>query len=111
MNKARKAARAAIAAVMIAALLLLTACGSGISGKWHSTSEKGTQLAFSSTGRVTMSAEGIELTGVYSEEGDRLVMQLDAPDGESYTISATYWIEDKKLYMQNDKGQTEIFER
>ena len=100
---------AAVAALL--GLLLLTACGSELAGKWRSTSEKRTQLAFSSTGRVTMSADGIELEGVYAVEGDSMVMQLEAPDGEVYNINATYWIEDKTLYMQNDKGQVEKFER
>ena len=104
--------RLAAAVVMIAAaLVLLTGCGSELSGKWHSTSEKATQLVFSSTGRVTMSAEGVTLSGVYSTEGDRMTMVLDAPDGRTYTISATYWIQGKELYLENDKGQVEVFER
>ena len=112
MNKTIKRAAKTVAVLLLTAcLLILTACGSGLPGKWHSTSERGTQLAFSSTGRVTMSAEDIELNGVYTEEGDRLVMQLEAPDGESYTITATYWIQDKALFLENEKGQVERFER
>ena len=107
----RKRSRAALIIMTAALLLLLTGCGSELSGKWHSTSEKATQLVFSSTGRVTMSADGITLSGVYSAEGDRLTMVLDAPDGNTYTITATYWITGKQLSIENDKGQVEVFER
>lgn len=107
----KKAVKTAALALLCVLMLTLTACGSDLSGKWHSTSEKATQLVFSSTGRVTMSADGITLSGAYTVEENRLTMVLQAPDGETYTIYATYWISDKNLYLQNDKGQTEIFQR
>ena len=100
------------AAALIAAIVLtLCACSSDITGRWRSTSEKQTQLAFSASGKVTMSADDIELSGTYTAEDGVLKMTLAAPDGELYVIEATYEVSDKKLYLTNSKGQIEVFER
>ncbi|MBE6753990.1 MAG: hypothetical protein E7559_06555 [Ruminococcaceae bacterium] len=106
-----KAKRAVAIVLVLLLMLMCTACQSGITGKWRSTSEKHTQLAFSSSGKVTMSADGITMAGSYTAEGDRLVMTLNAPDGEVYIIEAVYTIDGKKLYLENKKGQVEVFER
>lgn len=109
MKYARRMAAVTLVVILV---LSLVGCGSdGLTGKWRSTSEKKTQLAFSSTGRVTMSADGIELAGQYSVSGDKLEMALNAPDGELYVIDAIYRVEDRKLYLQNEKGQIEVFVR
>ena len=102
-----------ITAALMALLLMLSLCGceEELVGKWHSTSEKGTQLIFSSTGRVTMSADGIELSGTYTDDGTNLVMSLTAPNGETYVIQAVYTIVDSQLHLENPKGQVEIFVR
>lgn len=106
-----KVKRVAAVVLVVVLLTVFAACDSGITGKWRSTSEKHTQLAFSSSGKVSMSADGITMSGTYSALGDKLVMTLDAPDGEMYVIEAIYKIEGKKLYLENNKGQVEVFER
>ena len=102
-----------IVSVLAALVLLLSLCGckESIIGKWRSTSEKETQLIFVSTGKVTMSADGIELTGTFTDDGENLVMSLFAPNGEEYRIEATYTIADGELHLENPKGQVEIFVR
>lgn len=102
-----------IAAGLAALLLLFSLCGCGESliGKWRSTSEKETQLIFVSTGKVTMSADGIELNGTFTDDGQNLVMSLIAPNGEEYRIEATYSFKDDELHLENSKGQVEIFVR
>lgn len=103
------------ACTLLAALLLMFALSGcreeSLVGKWHSTSEKQTQLIFAATGKVTMSADGIELAGAYTDDGTNLVMSLTAPNGEIYVIEATYTIEDGELHLENSKGQVEIFLR
>ncbi len=112
MKKTIKTAmRSVVLCAMLLTLVLLVGCGSELSGKWRSTSEKETQLAFSSTGRVTMSADGIELSGTYTTEGENLTMVMSAPDGNTYNIEAKYTIEDKTLTLENNKGQVETFIR
>jgi len=105
--------KARICAVLAAVAILLCLCGceEELTGKWRSTSEKETQLIFASTGRMTMSADGIELTGTYSDDGENLIMSLTAPNGEVYLIEATYVITDSELRIENSKGQVEIFVR
>lgn len=102
-----------LSAVLMVLLLLFSLCGceEELVGKWHSTSEKGTQLIFAATGKVTMSADGIELTGTFTDDGENLVMSLIAPNGTEYIIEATYVIVDGELHLENSKGQVEIFVR
>jgi|GEM_PF-1571616 len=102
-----------ICAVILSAVMLLCLCGceEKLTGKWRSTSEKETQLVFASTGKVTMSADGLELSGTYTDDGENLVMSLTAPNGEVYIIEATYVIIDDELRLENPKGQVEIFVR
>lgn len=92
-------------------LLTLTGCGSDLSGKWTSTSGSGAQLAFSSTGKVVMSSEGVELNGTYTSEESTVVMTLKSASDDVYIIEASYYIEGSKLYLTNDKGYTEVFAR
>lgn len=102
-----------ICALLTALVLLLGLCGceEELVGKWHSTSEKGTQLIFAATGKVTMSADGIELNGTFTDDGEHLVMSLTAPNGQTYVIEATYVIDDDELHLENSKGQVEVFVR
>ena len=102
-----------ITAALAALLLLLTLCGckESLIGKWRSTSEKETQLIFVSTGKVTMSADDIELNGTFTDDGQNLVLSLIAPNGAEYRIEATYTIIDGELHLENSKGQVEIFVR
>ncbi len=95
----------------LAMLLILCGCEETLIGKWRSTSEKGTQLIFVSTGKVTMSADGLELTGTFTDDGENLVMSLTAPNDEVYLIEATYVIINDELHLENSKGQVEIFVR
>lgn len=95
----------------LAMLLCLCGCEEKLAGKWRSTSEKETQLVFASTGKMTMSADGLELTGTYTDDGKNLVMSLTAPNGNTYRIEATYLILDSELRLENSKGQVEIFVR
>jgi len=102
-----------LSAVLMVLVMLFALCGceEELVGKWHSTSEKGTQLIFAATGKVTMSADGIELTGTFTDDGENLVMSLIAPNGTEYIIEATYVISDGELHLENSKGQVEIFVR
>lgn len=102
-----------VTAVLAAIVLVISLCGCSESliGKWRSTSEKETQLIFVSTGKVTMSADGIELNGTFTDDGQKLVMSLTAPHGETYLIEATYRIVDGELHLENSKGQVEVFVR
>jgi len=92
-------------------LLSLTACGSELTGKWRSTSEKHTQLNLSATGRAEMSADGITLTGTYEAENGVIKMTLLAPNEEVYVIEAFYELNEDYLYLENSKGQVEVFQR
>ncbi len=105
------AARVAAAFGALLILLSLCGCGDSLIGKWRSTSEKETQLIFVSTGKVTMSADDIELTGTFTDDGQNLVLSLIAPNGREYRIEATYTITDGELHLENSKGQVEIFVR
>lgn len=109
----KKSLTVRISALLAALLLLLALCGceEELVGKWRSTSEKETQLIFAATGKVTMSADGIELTGTFTDDGENLVMSLTAPNGAEYIIEATYTIVDSELHLENSKGQVEIFVR
>ena len=102
-----------ISALLIALILTLTLCSceEELVGKWRSTSEKETQLIFAATGKVTMSADGLELNGTFTDDGQNLVMSLTAPNGQNYIIEATYTIIDGELHLENSKGQVEIFVR
>jgi len=102
-----------ISAALAALLLVFTLCGckESLIGKWRSTSEKETQLIFVSTGKVTMSADDIELSGTFTDDGQNLVMSLTAPNGREYRIEATYTIVNGELHLENSKGQVEIFVR
>ena len=102
-----------ISAALAAAAILLALCGCSeeLVGKWRSTSEKETQLIFAATGRVTMSADDIELSGTFTDDGENLVMSLVAPNGQTYVIEATYTIVGNELHLENAKGQVEIFVR
>lgn len=102
-----------ISALLAALLLALSLCGceEELVGKWRSTSEKETQLIFSATGKVNMSADDLELTGTFTDDGENLVMSLTAPNGQNYIIEATYEIIDGELHLENSKGQVEIFVR
>jgi len=101
-----------LAVICLAAIVLtMTACGSELTGRWHSTSEKRTELNLSATGRAEMSADGITLTGTYEAKDGYLVMSLLAPNGEVYVIEATYELTDDYLYLENSKGQVEVFTR
>lgn len=109
----KKSLTVRISALLAALLLVLSLCGceEELVGKWRSTSEKETQLIFAATGKVTMSADGLELTGTFTDDGQNLVMSLTAPNGQNYVIEATYTIEDGELHLENSKGQVEIFVR
>ena len=98
-------------ALALLALLSLAGCGSELRGKWRSTSEKRTQLTLSAAGRAEMSADGITLTGTYDAEDGRLIMTLLAPNEEVYVIEATYELHDDYLYLENSKGQVEVFQK
>lgn len=102
-----------LTALLLAVLMLLslTACGSELSGKWRSTSEKHTQLNLSATGRAEMSADGITLTGTYEAENGMIKMTLLAPNDEVYVIEAFYELNDDYLYLENSKGQVEVFQK
>jgi len=108
MKKVARLFALVFAAVMV---ISLVGCGPELAGRWKSTSDEKTQLAFSSLGKVTMSAEGIELTGTYTAEEGELEMVMTAPNGEVYIIEAKYEIDDNKLYLENSKGQIELFTR
>lgn len=109
----KRSLKARILAALAALLMVLSLCGceEELTGKWRSTSEKETQLVFASTGRMTMSADGLELNGTYTDDGKNLVMSLTAPNGEVYRIEAAYVITDSELRLENPKGQVEIFVR
>ena len=109
MNRAIKIICTLLAAA--AFLLALTGCGSELRGKWRSTSEKHTVLTLSAAGRAEMSADGITLTGTYEAEDGRLVMTLLAPNEEIYVIEASYELTDDYLYLENAKGQVEVFQK
>jgi len=101
-----------LAAFCAAAMIfVLAGCSSELTGKWRSTSEQRTELSFSATGRAEMSADGITLTGTYEAEDGYLVMSLLAPNDEVYIIEAKYELVDDYLYLENSKGQVEVFER
>jgi len=102
-----------LSTLFAALLLVLSLCGCDeeLVGKWRSTSEKETQLIFAATGKVTMSADGLELAGTFTDDGQNLVMSLTAPNGQNYIIEATYTIKDGELHLENSKGQVEIFVR
>lgn len=102
---------AAVLTAAVLCLLMLTACETELTGKWHSTSELRTELSFSATGRAEMSADGITLTGTYEAEEGYLIMTLLAPNDEVYVIEATYELTEEYLYLENSKGQVEVFER
>lgn len=104
-------ARITAAIMALALVFCLCGCEETLIGKWRSTSEKGTQLIFVATGKVTMSADDLELTGTFTDDGENLVMSLTAPNGEVYRIEATYVITDDELHIINPKGQVEIFVR
>ena len=108
MKRMIKPAALLLAAVM---LFVLAGCGSELRGKWRSTSEKHTQLTLSAAGRAEMSADGITLTGTYAAEDGRLVMTLLAPNEEVYVIEASYELHDDYLYLENSKGQVEVFQK
>ena len=99
----------AVCAVVM--LLALAGCGNELTGKWRSTSEQRTELTLSATGRAEMSADGITLTGTYDAEDGYLIMSLLAPNDEVYIIEAKYELTDDYLYLENSKGQVEVFER
>lgn len=100
---------------LIAALLMsactCTACGAGseLAGKWTSTSEIGTHLSFSSTGKVVMSGDGIVLSGTYTVSGSTLKMTLTAPNDTVLEIVATYKVEENRLSLTNELGYVEVF--
>ncbi len=107
----KKPARVAAVILLLALMLTLVGCKSEITGKWRSTSEMRTELSFSATGRAEMSADGVTLTGTYEAEEGYLVMTLLAPNDEVYVIEAKYELHEDYLYLENSKGQVEVFER
>lgn len=101
--------------------LVLTACSgcacsgcacaenSDLAGKWTSTSETGTYLSFSSTGKVIMSGDGVTLSGTYTADGTTLKMKLNAPNDTVLDITAQYKVEENKLSLTNELGYVEVF--
>ena len=102
----------AVVVAMAVLAVLLAGCSSDLTGKWTSDSGSGSQISFSSTGRVVMASNGAEvLSGTYTTDNGRLVMTLTDANGDVHIIEATYKIEGKKLFLTNGKGLTEVFVR
>jgi len=99
-------------ACLLLMAMILTACGSELSGRWVSASGTGTQLSFTSTGKAVMSLNGEELaSGTYTAVNGRLTVTLIDAKGEAYVLDGDYRIEGNKLFWTNSRGFTETFIR
>ena len=99
---------AALAAIVLAVVLLLAACGDDLEGTWETTT---TELGMTITetykfddGKYTLTLGGLSAEGTYKTDGDKLIM---TSTGESITL--TYKVTGKTLTITYLNGDTITF--
>ncbi len=109
----KKILHTAVSVLLIAVCLFtLTACGNELIGTWTSiTGTAGTTVTFKNSGAVTLSAGGFELSGNYTAENGVIIMNLSDPQGDKYQMTMNYYIDGKKLYLENENGEIETFSK
>ena len=91
--------------IVVAAAVMLTACGSGLSGTYYSAD--GISQSFTFNGdNVTMSAFGINATGSYKIEGDKIVITYSL-FGSEYSWQQSFSESDGAIYI----GGTQFVKR
>ncbi len=107
----------AVSILLIAVFLFtLSACGAKgtrqLYGTWHSiTSDSGTSVTFKSSGAVILSVGNFSLSGKYTAENGVIIMNLTDDEGDMYQMTMNYYIDDKKLYLENENGDIETFSK
>ncbi len=107
----------AVSVLLIAVCLFtLSACGAKSSrelyGTWNSiTSDSGTSVTFKSSGAVILSVGNYSISGQYSVDGGVIIMNLTDDEGDMYQMTMNYYIDEKKLYLENENGDIETFSK
>ncbi len=107
----------AVSVLLIAVCLFtLSACGAKgtreLYGTWHSiTSDSGTSVTFKSSGTVILTVGTFSVSGRYSAENGVIIMNLSDDEGDMYQITMNYYIDEKKLYLENENGDIETFSK
>ena len=102
-----------VSVILVAAMMLtLSACGNELAGTWHSiTSESGITITFENSGAVRITLGDFRMTGRYTSENGAIIMNLTDPQGDEYQFSMNYYIDGKKLYLENENGDIETFSK
>ncbi len=96
----------------VAAVFSLSACGDDLLGTWTSvTGSTGATVTFKSSGYVSLSVEGYEISGNYTAENGVIVMNLEDGQGDKFQLKMSYYIDEKKLYLENENGDVEVFSK
>ncbi len=110
--------RTAVALLMIAVCIFsLSACGNNaknreLYGTWNSVSgDSGTAVTFKSSGAVNLSVGTFSISGKYTAENGTIIMNLTDSGGDMYQITMNYYIDGKKLYLENENGDVETFSK
>ena len=98
--------------LVIAAVLSMSACGDELLGTWTSmTGDSGTTVTFKSSGAVILAVGDFSLHGSYTAENGVIIMNLTDSQGDKYQMSMNYYIDDEKLYLENENGDIETFSK
>lgn len=98
--------------LVVAAVLSMSGCGNELLGTWTSiTGDSGTTVTFKSSGSVILSVGGFSLSGSYTAENGVIIMNLTDSQGDKYQMSMNYYIDEKKLYLENENGDIETFSK
>ena len=99
--------RIAIVALVMCALFLLAACGSGSSalvGKWKDEATGMMTMEFKDDGTLSVSALGQTQTVSYKVDGDKITMTADGQEA-----TGTFKVEGNKLTLTGPDNDTEIY--
>ena len=99
---------AALAAVVLAVVLLLTACGDDLEGTWEiSETIEGQTITATckfDDGKLTIKEGGITIEGTYKTDGDKLTTTVNGQD-----TTSTYKVSGKTLTITDSDGQTTTY--
>lgn len=104
MRMAKKAI--SLVAVLVLAMSLVACGDSGIVGTWSMTEDGVTSsFTFEKDGTCKASAMGLEMSGTYKTDGDKLTITISLLGMES-SQECTYKIDGNKLTITDEDNQT-----
>lgn len=109
----KKAVLTVVSVLLVAAAVLsMAGCGNELLGTWSSiTGDAGTTVTFKSSGAVVLTVGDFSLGGSYTAENGVIIMNLTDAQGDKYQMAMNYYIDENKLYLENENGDIETFSK